>query len=104
MDQYGYRQTDWTAGIIVVNGTVILWHSIGDLMDRQFEPELYDAVRKVAEQVPQVQAVEKLGLRRAGLNVFVDTTFKPTQECHFRPHMPWEDKSRRYFDPLILKS
>ena len=45
---------------------------IHDLMDRKLEPELYADVRRVAEAVPLVLAIEKLALRRTGLNVFAE--------------------------------
>ncbi len=67
---------DWAAlfaaAIIVLNGSLLFRGAIHDLMDRKLEPELYDAVRHVAEQVPLVRAIEKLGLRRTGLNVFAE--------------------------------
>ena len=67
---------DWAAlfaaGIIVLNGSLLLREAIHDLMDRKLEPEIYTSVRKVAEQVPSVRAIEKLALRRTGLNVFAE--------------------------------
>lgn len=58
------------AVVIVLNGTFLLREAVQDLMDRKLEPELYAAVRQVAEQVPDVRAIEKLSLRRTGLSVF----------------------------------
>jgi len=67
---------DWAAllaaGIIVLNGSLLLREAIRDLMDRKLEPELYADVRQVAKQVPLVRAIEKLALRRTGLNVFAE--------------------------------
>lgn len=67
---------DWAAllasAIIFLNGSFSLLGAIHDLMDRKLEPELYAAVRRTAESVPGVCAIEKLGLRRTGLRVFAD--------------------------------
>jgi cation diffusion facilitator family transporter len=67
---------DWAAvvaaTIIAVNGSVLLRRALNDLMDRKLEPERYASVRRTAESVPKVLAVEKLVLRRTGLNVFAD--------------------------------
>lgn len=67
---------DWAAlvaaGVIFINGLLMLRSSAFDLLDRSAEPEVTERVREVAGQVPGVMAVEKLVVRRAGLQSFVD--------------------------------
>ena len=41
-------------------------------MDRQAEPELVEKVRASARNVPGVEAVEKLRVRKSGLEYFAD--------------------------------
>jgi len=60
------------AGVILVNGGVMLRGALLDLMDRRPEAELEQQVRRIAEGVPGVLAIEKLRIRRAGLRHFVD--------------------------------
>jgi cation diffusion facilitator family transporter len=60
------------AGIILWAGGTLFWESLQDLMDRQAGPEVVARVREVASSVPGVRGVEKLYVRKAGLEHFVD--------------------------------
>ena len=53
-------------------GGVLFWGNVQSLMDRQAPPEVLDAVRREAMAVPGVLGVEKLRVRRAGLEYLVD--------------------------------
>jgi cation diffusion facilitator family transporter len=57
---------------IVVAGASIFWGSLQDLMDRQADPELLAQIRKTALETPGVKGIEKLLVRRAGLEHLVD--------------------------------
>lgn len=67
---------DWAAlfasGIIVVNGGMMLREALRDLMDRTPDPYIVQQVRTIATQVAGVRAIEKVAVRRAGMNYFVD--------------------------------
>lgn len=67
---------DWAAlvaaGVILVNGALILKPAVEDLMDRSPEPAVVGAIAGVAAGVPGVAAIEKLAVRRSGLALFVD--------------------------------
>lgn len=62
---------DWAAlfaaGIIAYNGVSILRPAMHDLMDRMPGDEVVRPIRRAAESVPGVLAVEKLAVRRSGL-------------------------------------
>jgi len=60
------------AGSIVGTGASLFWGILNDLMDRQAEPELLAMVRSLTRAVSGVQGVEKLLVRKAGLEYFVD--------------------------------
>jgi cation diffusion facilitator family transporter len=60
------------AAVILWAGGGLFWGSIQDLMDRQAEPEVLAQVRREAEGVPGVRRVEKLLVRKAGLEYLVD--------------------------------
>lgn len=60
------------AGLILWVGGRLLWESVQDLMDRQAEPELLDQIRQLALNIPGVQGVEKLRVRKTGLEYLVD--------------------------------
>lgn len=68
----GWAWADHVAALLVA-GTVfwiggkLLWENIQSLIDRQAEPEILELVRKEALAVPGVLAVEKLRVRRMGL-------------------------------------
>ncbi len=57
---------------IVVAGGSIFWGSLQDLMDRQADPELSAQIRQTALETPGVKGIEKLLVRRAGLEHLVD--------------------------------
>jgi cation diffusion facilitator family transporter len=62
---------DWAAlaasGVIAYNGLALLRPALNDLMDRMPGAEVVAPVRRAAESVPGVLAVEKLHVRRTGL-------------------------------------
>jgi cation diffusion facilitator family transporter len=67
---------DWAA---VAAATVIAWSamrllrpSLHALMDRTAEPALLDGIGRLSLSVPDVRAIEKLKVRRAGPRYFVD--------------------------------
>jgi cation diffusion facilitator family transporter len=53
-------------------GWTLLWGNINDLMDRQADPALLDAVRTEALAVDGVMGVETLRVRKVGLEYLVD--------------------------------
>jgi len=57
--------------VLWVGGT-LLWGNIQDLMDRQADPDLLDAVRSEALAVEGVMGVETLRVRKVGLEYLVD--------------------------------
>ena len=72
------------AGTILLAGGVIFWGSLQDLMDRQADPELLAQVRKLALEVPGVRGVEKLFIRKSGLEHFVDIHVEVAPEISVR--------------------
>jgi len=79
---------DWAAlvaaGVILINGILMLRSSAFDLLDRSAEPKLMSQVRQVASGVPGVLAVEKLVVRRAGIQSFVDIHVQAEGEMPLR--------------------
>ena len=67
---------DWAAlvasAVILYNGLSMLRTSLRDLMDRQPGENIALPVRRVAERVPGVAAIEKLLVRRAGISFHVE--------------------------------
>jgi cation diffusion facilitator family transporter len=67
---------DWAAlvaaGVIAINGVLILRPALAELMDRAPEREVIDCIAVTAMAVPGVLAIEKLRARRAGLSLSVD--------------------------------
>ena len=67
---------DWAAllaaGVIAYNGVELFRPALNDLMDRMPAGEVVAPVRRAAEAVPGVLAVEKLIVRRAGTHLLVD--------------------------------
>jgi cation diffusion facilitator family transporter len=67
---------DWAAlvaaAVIAINALLLLRPAVNDLMDRAPDPDLVERVRLAALAVPDVLAVEKLKVRRAGTGLFVD--------------------------------
>jgi cation diffusion facilitator family transporter len=61
---------DWAAlfasGVIAINGLRLLVAAANDLMDRMPGADIVLPIRRVAEQVPDVLAIEKLHVRRVG--------------------------------------
>lgn len=73
----GWEQADdWAALLAAVviawNGQSILRPAIAGLMDRSAEPEIRTRVYKIASTVEHVRAVEKVIVRRAGVDYFAD--------------------------------
>jgi cation diffusion facilitator family transporter len=60
------------AGTILLAGASLFWTSLQELMDRQAEPEIVEAVRRQALAVHGVLGVEKLLVRKTGLEYLVD--------------------------------
>jgi len=67
---------DWAAlvaaGVIAINALLLLRPAVQDLMDRAPDHDLVERVRLAALAVPDVLAIEKLKVRRAGTGLFVD--------------------------------
>ena len=67
---------DWAAlvasAVILYNGLSMLKTSLDDLMDRHPGEDITMAVRRVAERVPGVSAIEKLLVRRSGISYHVE--------------------------------
>lgn len=75
------------SAIILINGVLMLRGALHDLMDRAPNAEIVSQVRTAAEHVPGVLAVEKLFVRRAGMNYFVEIHVQaapdlPLKEAH----------------------
>jgi cation diffusion facilitator family transporter len=60
------------AVIILWSGARLFWDSFQELMDRQADPELVAQVRAAAAAVPGVRGIEKLWVRKTGLEYLVD--------------------------------
>jgi cation diffusion facilitator family transporter len=82
---------DWAAlfasVIIAFNGFRILRQTVQDLMDRMPGQEIIEPVKQAALSVPDVLAIEKLAVRKSGLNyratLHVQTWPKtPLDEAH----------------------
>jgi cation diffusion facilitator family transporter len=58
--------------VVLWAGGTLFWGSVQELMDRQAEPEFLDTVRSEALVVPGVRGVEKLLIRKTGLEYLVD--------------------------------
>lgn len=62
---------DWAAlvasAVIAVNGVLLLRPAVADLMDRSADGGVIEAIRLAALSVPDVQAIEKLFVRRVGV-------------------------------------
>lgn len=80
---------DWAAivaaGIIAYNGVVMLRPAFNDLMDRMPGEEVVAPVRRAAEAVPGVLAIEKLYVRPMG------TSYRVTVHVQAEPTMPLHD-------------
>jgi cation diffusion facilitator family transporter len=58
--------------VIVTSATRLLWSSAQELMDAQASPEFVDQVRQAAAAVPGVQKVDKLWVRKSGMEYLID--------------------------------
>ncbi len=72
-----YIWADEVAALVVV--AAILWsafrllrNNAAELMDQQADDEMVDAIRRATLHVPGVRAVEKLRVRRSGMEYFAD--------------------------------
>ena len=67
---------DWAALlaalVIAVNAMRLMRPAVNDLMDRSPDPEFLERIRLAALAVPDVRAIEKLKVRRAGTGLYVD--------------------------------
>ncbi len=67
---------DWAAlvaaGVILVNGGLLLRTALRDLMDRAPEPAMLSTVSDAALATPGVLAIEKLKIRKSGTAFYVD--------------------------------
>jgi len=67
---------DWAAliaaGVICVNGGLLVRRATMDLMDRAPEASLFEAVAGAARATPGVLAIEKLKIRKSGTGHYVD--------------------------------
>jgi cation diffusion facilitator family transporter len=67
---------DWAAlfasVIICINGFLMFRSALRDLMDRTPEQDVIDRIRDIAQKVPDVLAIEKLMVRRAGMMLFAE--------------------------------
>jgi cation diffusion facilitator family transporter len=74
---FGWHAADHVAAVVVAliifgAGAHLFWVSVQELMDRQAEPEVLQRVRQEAGAVPGVVRVEKLLVRKTGLEYLVD--------------------------------
>ncbi|WP_439643740.1 cation diffusion facilitator family transporter [Gemmatimonas sp.] len=79
---------DWAAlvaaGIIVINGGVLIRTALSDLMDRAPAPVIHDTITAAAMGTSGVQAIEKLKIRKTGTAYYVDihVQAEPTMSLH----------------------
>jgi cation diffusion facilitator family transporter len=63
----------FVVGVVIVwTGGRLFWDGLHELLDRQADPETLEAVRREALAVPGVLGVEKLFVRKSGMEHFVD--------------------------------
>jgi cation diffusion facilitator family transporter len=72
------------AALILWAGGSLFWQSLHELMDRQASPEVLEEVRREAMAVPGVRGVEKLLVRKAGLEYLVDIHIEVDPEMSVR--------------------
>jgi cation diffusion facilitator family transporter len=72
------------AAIILWAGTGLFWASLQELMDRQADPKLLRQIRDEAATVPGVIGVEKLLVRKTGLEYLVDIHVEVDPEMSVR--------------------
>lgn len=77
---------DWAAlvaaSIIMFNGGLMLRPALGDLMDRMPGADFVNPVRRAAEGVDGVRAIEKLAVRKTGM------TYRVTIHVQTDPQLP----------------
>ncbi len=72
-------------GLVVLwAGGSLFWGSLQELMDRQADPEFLDDVRREAASTPGVLGVEKLFVRKTGLEYLVDIHIEVDPEVSVR--------------------
>jgi cation diffusion facilitator family transporter len=79
---------DWAAlvaaGIIVLNGGLLVRRALSDLMDRAPASVIHDGIAEAALGTSGVQAIEKLKIRKTGAAYYVDlhVQAEPTMSLH----------------------
>ena len=68
------------AGMVLWIGGGLLWENVQSLIDRQADPETLTRVREEAQAVPGVLAVEKLRVRRMGIEYIAEIHIE-VDEC-----------------------
>jgi cation diffusion facilitator family transporter len=84
-----WRAADHVAALAVAlvvlwAGGSLLWNSVQELMDRQAEPAVLEEVRREALTVPGVRGVEKVLVRKTGLEYLVDIHIEVDAEAAVR--------------------
>ena len=73
---YGLNDDDWAALaaalVSVTNAALLLGPAIAGLMDKRPGAELLERISAAARTTPDVRHIEKLKVRKAGLQYFVD--------------------------------
>ncbi len=74
---HGWEAADgWAAlvacAVIAYNGIGLFRRALDEMMDRAPPPEVVAKIRRIAEGIRDVAAVEKCRVRRSGLSLFVD--------------------------------
>jgi cation diffusion facilitator family transporter len=72
-----WHMADHVAAVIVAliilwAGLSLFWSNLHELLDRQADPELLRRVREEAQAVPGVRGIEKLLVRKSGLEYLID--------------------------------
>lgn len=85
----GYEAADdWAAllacGVIAFNGMAMFRKALGDVMDTAVEEKFENEVRAIALQVPGVQALDKVRVRKSGLSHLVDIQVRVDGELSVR--------------------
>jgi cation diffusion facilitator family transporter len=70
--------------MILLMGGRLFWNSLQELLDRQASPEMLATVRREASAVPGVLGVEKLLVRKAGIEYLVDIHIEVDPEITVR--------------------
>lgn len=59
-------------GVLIWTGAIIYWRTAAELMDQQAAVETVEEIGQIAARVDQVRQVEKLRVRKSGLEFFVE--------------------------------